>query len=139
MSKWRPEVWETPDMQDCENVNDFLNGYEAGADAMLGALRKRGVPDYDPKMDYQIHNGKYNHEDNGVRVFIPDDSQPENTDDKIDHGAYVNIWYHPAAKVIEDGYFCEKCGDKVMTHYERHEVLIPRVHHRHKEDSGISY
>lgn len=125
---WRPEDWKNPQFLD----SDFI--YEAGADAMLEALRKlptSGHTDGTTRV-YTISNYKGGP---GTFVFIPDD-EPEKKpiytllcqdcgmpyesevgfpdvqicDDCFMRGS--KMYLHPASQVIEKGYFCSVCGNK---------------------------
>ncbi len=48
MSKWRPEEWENPCKRNLSfgrpDIPDMEHAFEAGADAMLDALRERAIP-----------------------------------------------------------------------------------------------
>ena len=73
---WRPEGWETLKPKNavlhCIAPDQCVGtAYEAGADAMLEALRKRSTRRILPEHGY--------HDDKGFIVFIPDD--PPSDDD----------------------------------------------------------
>jgi hypothetical protein len=34
------------------------------------------------------------------------------------YGSIYDKWFHPAAKVIEEGYFCPKCGKQVASWWD---------------------
>jgi len=85
MPKWRPEWWELRKNEDCKHCVHFGQGkrdcvlcdrsYEAGADALLAALRQRGFHvDRDASFsslgEHCILSNKKNI---GDYVFIPDD------------------------------------------------------------------
>jgi len=83
MSKWRPEGWanyrstqDPKSFEDCILV-DKLNGiFEAGADAMLEALRKEGLPCDQPMTEdllrFVAHTAARHDGKPGTWVFIPD-------------------------------------------------------------------
>ncbi len=80
--KWRPEGWINPgDIRSNfypRNVPyNFEQGYEAGADAMLEALRKKGVRN--EKGHHEEWQGdeliSWDVEKSGYTVFIPDNEE----------------------------------------------------------------
>ena len=78
MTKWRPDGWviegEPLDpfifSNDCNKKLIFSTGYEAGADAMLKALKKEGVHF---EKDRWTDDSTFETEVPGTVVFIPDD------------------------------------------------------------------
>ncbi len=94
MSKWRPEGWKNPYCDQCwwktYNAGEGEEGpyskcnciYEAGADAMLEALRnsphRRVIKDYieiipEELLDKSPEEISLIHAGNGIHVFIPED------------------------------------------------------------------
>lgn len=134
---WRPKDWERmkPAVVQSRMAD---NSFEAGADAMLEALRKEGN-DVNISDGIRLFSGGqsftlYHTEgttSKGKLVFIPD--EPEKKDyvfkgtyhwDKnrfYEQGlnaTYEQWWYvfnHPATTVIEEGYFCPRCGRQIAT------------------------
>jgi hypothetical protein len=100
--------------------------YEAGADAMLDELRaKTPVVAITANQEVSLGVcGTFESNVEGRLVFIPDD-EPEDIDIKIDDSLPVdtiklNDMYfrgittpHKATKIMEDGFFCHYCGEKI--------------------------
>jgi hypothetical protein len=75
---WRPKDWKKPDAIALKGAKPGLvmlgqvrfltekevNSFEAGADAMLEALRSKGL---------KVSNIAFEHQGNGVVVFIPEE------------------------------------------------------------------
>ena len=68
MSEWRPEGWENPekDTFGYDPGIDPAGIYEAGADAMLAALRKRDIREFSTLVGWVDGNPS------GTLVYIPD-------------------------------------------------------------------
>lgn len=120
MSKsWRPDGWTYGDgYAKPQRVGlrgrGRLKAFEAGADAMLEALRNQGDRETD------IHTGRV-----GMKVFIPNDHLVHKLTYKkcdLERELYPHLklrnantfvtHIHPAAEIIEKGYFCTICGLK---------------------------
>jgi hypothetical protein len=70
--EWRPENWKnpySPDLGGCQHAAI----YEAGASAMLDALRRMGDRKHHKDWGHLINNLPTIVDDDGITVFIPDD------------------------------------------------------------------
>ena len=70
MSEWRPEGWENPYFTQ-ERYDECEGAYDAGADAMLAALKEQSVH-VDVGVDKGIVNLPFHGGSHGFVVFIPD-------------------------------------------------------------------
>ena len=73
MNKWRPKDWDECGGNWCRNAynerkwTEYGEAYEAGADAMLEALRGRGLPTDGTFLGAPVEHG--------ILVVIPDDKE----------------------------------------------------------------
>lgn len=84
MSEWRPEGWKNPNEKNVleaaylsAEMNTALiakQQFEAGADAMLGALKEKGAWMTPEQMKLLAPDRKYPY---GYLVFIPDQKEKE--------------------------------------------------------------
>ncbi len=82
---WRPDGWDAAEIVDEIRLRGPIRGFEeelveAGADAMLVALRKIGQrEDVIPEGKVTIYRrqGPYSYRPPGTHVFIPDDPKEE--------------------------------------------------------------
>ena len=111
MTKWRPDGWRIPYNESknrtfAESVK-LRTAYEAGADAMLDAIRDLGwgesggftsveLPNDPPEVEIKVSEVMCDNE-----LVIGDDHYRKVNDN------------HPATEIRERGYFCEVCGEQV--------------------------
>lgn len=124
MSKWRPQGWNRQKIAESMTVGD--SGIEAGADAMLDAVRKaltfKLISADETVFLNKEGTERFTSDSSGRLGFIPDDPKEE-TRGGINWHEYskaVREKYlgevnkpHPATKIVESGYFCSKCGMQI--------------------------
>ncbi len=127
MSNWRPDKeWDVVKIASkalgrevitiCDEYKALI---EAGADAMYEPAYQKGRHEEREALRKMGVKCKYWGED-AHQVFIPEDKPPVNISDLIlsktewGHLPFTKARLHPASVVVEEGYFCLGCGEKVI-------------------------